>query len=90
MEETGLVVEPLGIFEVFERINLDARGRPEYHYVLVDYLCRVTGGKLQPADDVRRAEWVPRADLPNYRITDGTLAVIEKAFRRGSRGLLRR
>lgn len=89
-EETGLEIEPLGIFEVFERINRDVGGRTEYHYVLVDYLCRVTGGKLEPADDVSRAEWVRRSDLANYRITEGTLAVIEQAFRRRSRGLLKR
>lgn len=84
MEETGLEVEPLGIFEVFERISRDEKGRPEYHYVLVDYLCRVTGGELHPADDVTRAEWVPPARLPEYHITEGTLAVIQKAFRRGA------
>lgn len=59
----------------------DAKGRPEYHYVLIDYLCRVTGGKLNPADDASRAEWVHSAALSNYPITEGTLPVIEKAFR---------
>ena len=32
---------PLGVFEVFERIIPRAAARLEYHYVLVDYLCRV-------------------------------------------------
>lgn len=89
MEETGLAVQPLGIFEVFERINRDEQGRPEYHYVLVDYLCRVTGGELHPADDVSRAEWVTPARLPEYRITEGTLAVIQRAFRRGASAILK-
>jgi ADP-ribose pyrophosphatase YjhB (NUDIX family) len=88
-EETGLEVKPLGIFEVFERINLDRSGRPEYHYVLVDYLCRVTGGELRPGDDVSRVEWVREAHLPDYRITEGTVAVIQKAFRLGTRGVLK-
>ena len=88
-EETGLEVKPLGIFDVFERINRDESGRPEYHYVLVDYLCRVTGGQLRPADDVSRVEWVREAHLPDYRITEGTLAVIQKAFRYGLRGVLK-
>jgi 8-oxo-dGTP diphosphatase len=88
-EETGLEVEPLGIFEVFERINRDGRGRTEYHYVLVDYMCRVTGGELRPADDASGAEWVRRADLQKYHITEGTQNVIERAFRRRRRGLLK-
>ncbi len=80
-EETGLEVKPLGVVEIFERIMPDASGRPEYHYVLIDYLCRVLGGKLCAADDCRRAEWVARRHLGAYRITGGTLPVIEKAFR---------
>lgn len=79
-EETGLEIEPLSVFEVFERIMRDETGRPEYHYVLIDYLCRVRGGELRAASDARRAVWVSRADLPSYRITEGTLAVIEKVF----------
>jgi 8-oxo-dGTP diphosphatase len=81
LEETGLIVKPLQVIEIFERIMRDEKGIPEYHYVLIDYLCRVTGGALAPADDVSRAEWVPRDSLRNYKITEGTLPVIQKAFR---------
>jgi 8-oxo-dGTP diphosphatase len=81
LEETGLVVKPLKVIEIFERIMRDAKGIPEYHYVLIDYLCRVTGGTLAPADDVSRAEWVSRGSLRDYKITEGTLPVIRKAFR---------
>jgi 8-oxo-dGTP diphosphatase len=79
-EETGLEIEPLTIVEIFERIMRDAEGRAEYHYVLVDYLCRVIGGELCASSDAARAAWVPRAELAGYHITEGTLAVIEKAF----------
>ncbi len=80
-EETGLDVRPAGILEVFERIMRDAAGRPEYHYVLIDYICRVTGGSLCAGDDVCAVEWFRRRDLASLPITEGTLAVIEKGFR---------
>ena len=80
-EETGLEVQPLGVLEVFERIVRDAAGAPEYHYVLIDYICRATGGTLRAGDDVCAVEWVRRRDLPALQITEGTPAVIEKAFR---------
>src|ERR1035438_2512704 len=51
-EETGLEIEPLAMFEIFERIMPDREARPEYHYVLIDYLCRVVGGQLAAASDV--------------------------------------
>lgn len=79
-EETGLEVEPIEVVEIFERIMPDREGRTEYHYVLIDYRCRVLGGELRAASDVSRAAWVPRGELRRYQITAGTLAVIEKAF----------
>jgi 8-oxo-dGTP diphosphatase len=82
LEETSLEVEPIKLFEVFERIMRDAAGVPEYHYVLIDYVCRVTGGALFPGDDVCAVDWVRRRDLPSLQITEGTLAVIERAFDR--------
>lgn len=80
LEETGLQVEPLSVFEIFERIIPDAEGKPEYHYVLIDYLCRPVGGRLEAASDVSRAAWVPEQKLREYRVTEGTLAVVERAF----------
>ena len=79
-EETGLEIEPLSVFELFERIMPDAEGRAEYHYVLIDYLCRVTGGHLEAATDVSQAAWVTEQKLREYRLTEGTLAVVERAF----------
>jgi len=79
-EETGLEVEPVYRFDIFERIMRDAEGRPEYHYVLVDYVCRITGGNIRPADDVSRVEWVAREKLRDYKITSGTLDAVERAY----------
>jgi len=84
-EETGLEVKPVKMLEIFERIIRDAHGAPEYHYVLIDYICRVTGGSLRAADDASRVAWVPRRLLPTYQITAGTLPVIEKGFRQRRR-----
>jgi 8-oxo-dGTP diphosphatase len=80
LEETGLEVEPISVFEIFERIMPDDTGRAEYHYVLIDYLCRPVGGRLQAASDASSAAWVAQHNLAEYRLTEGTLAVIERAF----------
>ena len=79
-EETGLEVEIVCLLEVFERIMRDAAGRPEYHWVLMDYLCRLTGGELCAADDASSVRWVTEAELRDLKITEGTPAVIAKAF----------
>jgi ADP-ribose pyrophosphatase YjhB (NUDIX family) len=80
-EETGLEIRPLGVLEIFERIMRDSNGEAEYHYVLIDYVCRIIGGTLCAGDDVCRVEWVRRSELVKLQITEGTLGVIEKAFR---------
>jgi 8-oxo-dGTP diphosphatase len=80
LEETGLRVGPVRLFEIFERIMPDQQGRVEYHYVLADYVCKVVGGKLRAGDDVSRAEWARRSELDRYRLTEGTREVIERAF----------
>lgn len=81
LEETGLRVRPRGLVQVFERITRDPEGRAEYHYVLLDYLCAVAGGRLRAADDALGVHWVRRRDLASAKLTSGTLAVIERAFR---------
>ena len=82
LEETGLVVEPLQFVTVFERIIADAEGRAEYHYVLIDYICRVSGGALCAGDDCASVRWVDHLDVAGISpLTEGTLGVIEQADR---------
>jgi 8-oxo-dGTP diphosphatase len=79
-EETGLDVDVGPVIEVFDRITRDDEGRVQYHYVLVDYLCRPSGGSLQPGSDVDAAEWVRAADLPAYHLTEKATAVIHRGL----------
>ena len=58
LEETGLVVEVGPVVEVFDRIIRDGDGRVQFHYVLVDYVCRPIGGGC------RRARTWPRRCRP--------------------------
>lgn len=80
LEETGLRVKPIEFFGLYQRIMRDSQGRAEYHYVLADYICKVTGGELRAGDDVSRVEWVQRPRLKDYKMTEGTLNVIEEAY----------
>ncbi len=82
LEETALTVEVGAVAEVFERLMPDDLGHTEYHYVLIDYLCRVVSGTPQAGDDSCAVAWVKREDLPTLPITPGTLEVIERTFTR--------
>ena len=54
--------------------------RVRYHYVIVDYACRLKGGRLTPGSDVIDARWVRREDLTEYHLTEMATAVVNRAF----------
>jgi ADP-ribose pyrophosphatase YjhB (NUDIX family) len=76
LEETGLVVEVGPVIEVFDRIIRDPEGRVQFHYVLVDYVCRPVGGLLAASSDVADAVWAAPADLPAFNLADPATALI--------------
>jgi mutator protein MutT len=80
LEETGLAVQVGEIVEVLDRILRDEQGKVRFHFVLVDFLCRVESGTLEAATDAAEACWAARSDLGEYRLHPETLRVIEKAF----------
>ncbi len=81
LEETGLAVEPVRVVEVLDRISRDAEGRVEYHYVLVDYACRVRGGVLGSGSDASDARWVSLEKLEmEAGLAGKVIEVIRKAL----------
>jgi 8-oxo-dGTP diphosphatase len=66
-EETGLVVEPLSLIELLDRIHKQ-EDRIRYHYVIADYLCRVVGGNLLAASDASEVRWVERAEWNSHGV----------------------
>ena len=79
LEETGLEVAVGSVLTVLDRIRLDPAGRAHYHYVLIDFVCRATGGSAACASDADELAWVAIADLERYRVADATIRVIETA-----------
>lgn len=83
-EETGLTVEPVELIELLDRIHRDG-DRIRYHYVIADYLCRVTGGALQAATDADEVRWTQRAEWNSHSalcLDPVTARVIELGWRR--------
>jgi ADP-ribose pyrophosphatase YjhB (NUDIX family) len=86
-EETGLVVEPVELIELLDRIHREA-DRVRYHYVIADYLCRVTGGKLLAASDADAVRWVERAEWNSHgalQLDPITVRVIEAGWQRAQK-----
>jgi ADP-ribose pyrophosphatase YjhB (NUDIX family) len=79
-EETGLIVEPGQLLGVYDRVLRDAENRVQYHYVLIDFLCRAVGGELLAGSDAAEARWFTREELPALNLAEDTQDVISKGF----------
>ena len=85
LEETGLVVEPGEVLDVFDSIFTDGQGRTQYHYVLVDYLCRRISGAATAGTDVSDVRWVRENDLPVMALRESIEQVVRKGLARAIR-----
>ena len=83
-EETSLIVEPVELIELLDRIYREG-DRVRYHYVIADYLCRVVSGQLKAASDADEVRWVERAEwnsLSALELDPITVRVIEAGWQR--------
>ena len=88
-EETGLVVSVVDLIEVFERIfpappNADGSpgdaARPQYHFVILDYLCEMQGGTLAAGSDALDFAWAREEELVKFNLTVAATRVLATAF----------
>jgi 8-oxo-dGTP diphosphatase len=90
-EETGLAVRVVELIEVFERIfpappNADGTpgdaARPQYHFIILDYLCEILGGTLSAGSDAQEFAWAREEELAKFELTVAVTRVLKKAFAR--------
>jgi 8-oxo-dGTP diphosphatase len=81
-EETGLTVDPGELLGVYDRILRNPEKRVQYHYVLIDFLCRRVAGDLAAASDAAEVRWFTREELPVLNLAEDTQDVIRKGFAR--------
>jgi len=83
-EETGLQVEAGEVLEVVDRIMRDPESKVQYHYVLVDFLCRRVSGEAQAAADASELRWITIKELQGFPIAESAAGVIRKGFERAA------
>ena len=80
LEETGLIVKAGAVVEVLDRIVPGKEGMPQYHYVLIDFLCTVHGGELRAGGDAADVRWANENELAEFKLEQPAVDVIGKAF----------
>jgi ADP-ribose pyrophosphatase YjhB (NUDIX family) len=82
LEETGVTVEPGEVLDVFDSIFTDGLGKTQYHYVLIDYLCRPISGEARAGGDVSDVRWVSLEALPAMGLRESIEQVVRKGLKR--------
>ena len=85
-EETGLQVEAGEVLDVFDSIFRDADGRTQYHYVLIDFLCRITAGEASAGSDVSAVLWVTEPELAELGLRESIAQVVRKGLSAAAEG----
>jgi ADP-ribose pyrophosphatase YjhB (NUDIX family) len=90
-EETGLEICVVELIEALERIfpappsgdgtPADPR-KPQYHFVILDYLCEIRGGTLAAASDAQEFAWAREEELVKFDVSVAVARVLRKAFAR--------
>jgi len=83
-EETCLTVEPGELLGVFDRVLRDTAQRTQYHYVLVDFLCRKIAGEPRAAGDADEVRWFTRAQTDHLRLAEDTAEVLRRGFEKAN------
>jgi 8-oxo-dGTP diphosphatase len=88
LEETGLTVRVIELIEIFERIshakipdvNAQPNPRPQYHFVIVDYLCEIVSGAAIAGSDVTDLAFATEDELSQFNLTPTATRIFKKAF----------
>jgi ADP-ribose pyrophosphatase YjhB (NUDIX family) len=85
-EETGLIVEAGELLGVYDRVLRSPEQRVQYHYVLIDFLCRRVAGDLAAASDAAEVRWLAREELPGLKLAEDAMDAITKGFAKVAAG----
>ena len=78
MEEVGLEVEIDELVDVFEHLT---PGEENDHFIILYYRCRPLSCEISHNHaEVAEARWVPRDELVDYPLPDGTRFILGKLF----------
>ena len=80
MEETHLEIDLVTLLPPFDRI-VRSNNAVSLHVIYIDYLAKVTGGKLRAGSDIGEAIWVEKKRIPQMwkELHDDTKKLLEIA-----------
>ena len=88
LEETGVEIEPLETFQVYDWITRDETGRICFHYIVHYVRARYVSGEASARDDAARALWTTEADLADLTMHPFARETAERLLKEEASSLL--
>lgn len=79
-EETGIKVKVLEMIGAYDMIVPDDSGKIKYHYVLIDFLARPTGGEERESQEVLERRWVSYDEAKQLDMTNSARKALQELF----------
>lgn len=79
LEETGLVIETVGLAGYREVVVRDAEDRVQRHFVILPFAARWVSGEAVLNEELAEARWLPPADLASLATTEGLADIVAAA-----------
>jgi 8-oxo-dGTP diphosphatase len=80
LEETGVEVQVLELINVLDMIEAEEGGKVRYHYVLVDFLARPTGGTERLSAEITDLRWVAYEEAKGMDLTKTARRALSELF----------
>lgn len=64
-EETGIDIEPIEVFQVYDWIVRDDAGNLRFHYIVNYVRARYVSRELRAGDDAAQARWATEDEIPH-------------------------
>jgi ADP-ribose pyrophosphatase YjhB (NUDIX family) len=82
MEETALVIAPVGLAGFREVIVRDSEDRLARHFVILPFAARWVSGEPRLNEELTEARWLRPSDLAGLPTTEGLAEIVAAAFER--------
>ncbi|PLC67748.1 DNA mismatch repair protein MutT [Vulcanisaeta sp. EB80] len=83
MEETGIVGRVLGLFGIYQYVELDTKGRVKYHFLLMDYLVDPISGEPRASSDALEVNFFSLSEALNLDLTDTARQLVQDLLSSG-------
>jgi len=84
-EECAIHVLPKVLNRISSHVFRDSKGKIQYHYVVINYICRLMKGEVQAGSDALDYQWVLPSAIHKLNLADGVYETVQEGLKNGGK-----